>query len=185
MHRHRPRLLAQLQYTLGRLFALQGDAVQRRVELAGDVGDAVSGANAISRGRWPTSTDLTTLSVRVSITETAWSDSFVTNTQRPSGATATPSGSSPTGMLATDLAARDVHDGGAPRILIRHEQARLVDAQGELFGIRAGREARRTTLCVCRIDDRDAVGAQITLEFRAFLVRHRRRAFRQSAHGDE
>ncbi len=83
-----------------------------------------------------------------------------------------------------DLAAGDIHDGSAPRIFVRHEQALLVDTQVELLGIRAGRE-HAYHLVGCGIDDGDTVGAHIALEFRAFLVWHRRRAFRKSAHGDE
>ena len=60
-----------------------------------------SGVNATSRGRLPTSTDLTIFSVPVSMTDTELSDSFVTRTQRPSGVMPTPSGSRPTGTRPT------------------------------------------------------------------------------------
>ena len=59
---------------------------------------------AASRGRLPTSMVATTLSEAVSTTDTVWVDSAVTYTRRPSGLTATPSGSIPTFTFATIFA---------------------------------------------------------------------------------
>ena len=105
----------------------------------------LSGRNAQARGRAPTLNTLTTLLVAVSMTEIWLSPSEVTYTNLPSGLVVTPSGSSPTGMVADNLSAGDVDDAGLARVFVRHEDLRAVGAQRDLLWIGSAVQHRHVT----------------------------------------